>query len=675
MERSTSDRSVASSNPPSPAIHAKAQLAPERPSPVAPLAQPQPEAYVSPPAKPTEAQRASIEPKAPEQKAPIAAAAKASVQPEVQRAEAVPSAALNRKGRPVTFMMGGDEDESEEEEEDEAPAPAQRRPAAAAAPAKQQPAPTAAAIPAAAAPAETDEEGWSSDTTVDSEEERRTQALARRRAEEERQASMFQKIPVRSHSAADLRHAAPAAAAETTGPSPMLDSPPPVRGLLSSLFHPEQEPHPPPGQLAGRPHASAADLRHRPASSALALSRLTQPEAAAPTRSSRRAERSSGGGSSHAPQPTRTPSAHPVGDGGLRTSKSAVALPVLNTTASRSSTSISSLAVTAMSNSGGNGATSSRARKESLPHEGGAEQSAAHDAAGTVSPDAARSVGSSAALAHLSQLASTRRSSNARSSGALASLARRAASSDAPAPTLSHGSPSDRPRGPPSPRTEVAELAEAVRAQQQVPQQQSFSSSSSSPPTPEAMAAPSVAQHRAVPTPAGPAAMALAQTPRTTRRNMLRDELSESIRQNLLWERQSRNRMLGIGNPSAARQAEASRAAQQANAAIAQHHQQQMQAQGASAAHSQRPPVREGRNQTVLGGGPLRPLTSAAPPGATRSRSDHSGLVQQEQMRQERHELERRQQQQGGSGAATNNASSSRRLSSEYGNSFHTSGW
>jgi len=185
-----------------------------------------------------------------------------------------------------------------------------------------------------------------------------------------------------------------------------------------------------------------------------------------------------------------------------------------------------------------------------------------------------------------------------------------------------------------------------------------------------------VAQHRAVPTPAGPAAMALAQTPRTTRRNMLRDELSESIRQNLLWERQSRNRMLGIGNPSAARQAEASRAAQQANAAIAQHHQQQMQAQGAGAAHSQRPPVREGRNQTVLGGGPLRPLTSAAPPGATRSRSDHSGLVQQEQMRQERHELERRQQQQGGEGAAaTNNASSSRRLSSEYGNSFHTSGW
>ncbi|PWN37586.1 uncharacterized protein FA14DRAFT_114589, partial [Meira miltonrushii] len=39
----------------------------------------------------------------------------------------------------------------------------------------------------------------------------------------------------------------------------------------------------------------------------------------------------------------------------------------------------------------------------------------------------------------------------------------------------------------------------------------------------------------------------LPQSPRTTRRNMLKDELSESLRQNLLWERQSRNRMLGIG--------------------------------------------------------------------------------------------------------------------------------
>ncbi|KAK0551747.1 hypothetical protein OC861_002213 [Tilletia horrida] len=38
---------------------------------------------------------------------------------------------------------------------------------------------------------------------------------------------------------------------------------------------------------------------------------------------------------------------------------------------------------------------------------------------------------------------------------------------------------------------------------------------------------------------------AIAQTPRTTRRNMLRDELSESVRANLLWERQSRTRRMG----------------------------------------------------------------------------------------------------------------------------------
>lgn len=37
------------------------------------------------------------------------------------------------------------------------------------------------------------------------------------------------------------------------------------------------------------------------------------------------------------------------------------------------------------------------------------------------------------------------------------------------------------------------------------------------------------------------------QSPRTTRQNLLLDELSESLRQNLLWERQSRARMFGIG--------------------------------------------------------------------------------------------------------------------------------
>lgn len=38
-------------------------------------------------------------------------------------------------------------------------------------------------------------------------------------------------------------------------------------------------------------------------------------------------------------------------------------------------------------------------------------------------------------------------------------------------------------------------------------------------------------------------------SPHTTRQNMLRDELSESLRQNLLWERQSRARILGLGAP------------------------------------------------------------------------------------------------------------------------------
>jgi len=37
----------------------------------------------------------------------------------------------------------------------------------------------------------------------------------------------------------------------------------------------------------------------------------------------------------------------------------------------------------------------------------------------------------------------------------------------------------------------------------------------------------------------------LALSPRTTRRNMLSTELTESLRKNLLWERQQRNRSTG----------------------------------------------------------------------------------------------------------------------------------
>ncbi|GAA98779.1 hypothetical protein E5Q_05467 [Mixia osmundae IAM 14324] len=46
------------------------------------------------------------------------------------------------------------------------------------------------------------------------------------------------------------------------------------------------------------------------------------------------------------------------------------------------------------------------------------------------------------------------------------------------------------------------------------------------------------------------ATLAPPQTPRTTRRNMLAAELSESMRRNLLWERQIRNRAFGIAGPN-----------------------------------------------------------------------------------------------------------------------------
>ncbi|PWN24808.1 hypothetical protein BDZ90DRAFT_234757 [Jaminaea rosea] len=173
-------------------------------------------------------------------------------------------------GKPVKFALGGDDDDEFTDEEEEPPKPA------------AAPAPTSKATQLSPGPAEEevveedDEEGWSSDTSAEAEEERRKvqeAAERRRRNEQERQQEMFKKIPLRSKSAADVRMLGEhGRSSSDVGPrsgttTPRYDEEPqpqqvPVRGLLSSLFHPEQEPHSPPGQLHGRPHASAADLRH-----------------------------------------------------------------------------------------------------------------------------------------------------------------------------------------------------------------------------------------------------------------------------------------------------------------------------------------------------------------------------------------------------------------------------
>jgi hypothetical protein len=329
---------------------------------------------------------------------------------------------------------------------------------------------------------------------------------------------LFQKIPVRSASTADLPNIVPARPKTPLQASQPQVQPAPARGLLSSLFHPEQEPHPPPGQLHGRPHASAADLRGNSGAA------IVRPSSTTGHKSERRQHR----------PPSLIGSLPRASDPGgpLRASKSAVALPVLNTTTTLDA---------------GSGALESDAEDEYLT---------------TVSRPRGKSN-------------SSRRSTSRKSSRSEATVAESTASTERmlqqqQGPRQSRSASNDRSR------------------------ERAASASDNSPPAPpEPVQATGVSSHRReslpLPTPAAP------QTPRTTRRNMLRDELSESLRQNLLWERQSRNRMLGIGgNPSTA--------ASRATSAGAQ-------GSGAGDAPPVAPVARAPRRETVLGGGQLRPLT------------------------------------------------------------------
>lgn len=428
------------------------------------------------------------------------------------------------KSRPVKFDLGPAEDEDDDadytdEEDDVLPVEAS----------KTQPTVNQKSQPIEEEVVDDDDDdAWSSDASAEAEEERRRiQRVAEKRhqLEKERQSNMFKKVPIRSKSAADVRlptelepkaNSRPTTAVAGEASTPVQ---PAVRGLLTSLFHPDEAAQFPPGQLHGRPHASAADLRHVP-----------NPKAPPPrhekhsSRTTKASKDSDERRSTHHHRPPSLISGTPGGStdngGPLRTSKSAAALPVLN------------IAPSAVS--GG------QSGPEEVPFSSGSLVQQAEVASGA--PETQRS--------HHSRQRSRHDSSNS---------------------------------------TESVPLQDPVTT-------------------------PTVAAHRnALPAPIAP------QSPRTTRRNMLRDELSESLRQNLLWERQSRNRMLGIG-ANGPREAST-----------------QQQTQQGPPAPTSRPPRRE----TVLGNNLLRPLTQGPGPGqpttstsgrppATGSTEEHRNSQKQE---------------------------------------------
>ncbi|SPO21003.1 uncharacterized protein UTRI_00480 [Ustilago trichophora] len=542
--------------------------------------------------------------------APTHAVTRKPVPAEAQVPPPKAPAAASRKA-PVKFTMGGDETDSEEYEDESDDADA----------GKLAPAPSAAAETSTAKDGATKKQGkdedeiveaddgedddeWASDSEAEEQERRARQAAEaqrRKREEEERHRSMFQKQPIRSKSAADIRLLAPHEIS-SIGPSPPTQ---PVRGLLSSLFHPDEQ-HSPPGQLAGRPHASAADLRAKPTMS----SRRSPSEAARspPAVRRKRAHRDSSDSTSQAPRSLREGGF--AGLTGLKTSKSAVALPLLDTHITRSS-------------------TAGKAKQEEQSVTGDSHHSDG-SASSPDSPVAAASFGrpGSMALARLHALTNMKAHSK-RNSTSTASVeqetqahSRRHMSEvdvhlDREASSRSlrlEVSPDDRDFAIPS-RASLTNLAHSQQRQsapslasRHSDQQQSrvqrdhlgSGSRSNSEGLPSGHASQqsgtsvngpvSISRPRSslnLPEAAAP------QTPRTTRRNMLRDELSESLRQNLLWERQSRSRMMGIGAPMAPLN--------------------QPQPQAHPAGH---------RRDNVLNGNALRPLTSTGASAADRRNGD-----------------------------------------------------
>ena len=398
---------------------------------------------------------------------------------------------------------------------------------------------------------------WSSASSTDSEELQRRVVARRKQEEVERQQSMFQKKPIKSASTADVRNVGRRSSAPIEGSNnvepPSLPIQPAVRGLLSSLFHPEEGPHPPPGQLAGRPHASAADLRMKPSRQAESRPRTEDFKMTT------------------IPSTTQVPS---IGGGALKLSKSAVALPVLSTLGSRSEA------------------------KRGHEAKGSRDSAVFDDDESADGSEGGSEYGTSEALARLNQLAYKKKEKQREGKRQSKSRQSNKSLNVEVAPELDE------------------ETIMAIRRR-------------------EAGATPVLAGSRPgsqVPETSMP------QTPRTTRRNMLRDELSESLRQSLLWERQSRNRMLGIG-------ALDSNPRNQGNQSSA----------GDNRSRSMN------RNQTVLGGGQLRPLTSSS--------SVTNMGEQQPQQRQQR-----RQQQMNSTDEATSNSNVNTAHRS-YTGDFHHAGW
>jgi hypothetical protein len=526
---------------------------------------------------------------------------------------------------PVTFTMGSMEDESDFEDEEEEERHNVQRAAVGA-----QKASAAEKRPQGPADLEEAVEGdssgdWSSDTSEDPEEERRREEEKRRQQERERIDSMFKKIPIRSQSAADVRLLDP-----NTRPSNDVMAAPtaPARGLLSSIFHPEEQhhrhaKHASEGLAARRAHASAVDVAHMMRQTPMKERKIRKG-----SESSRHDD------STQSDVLIRAPSFGNLGvlgstGGGLKMSKSAAALPVLSTLGSR--TSAAAPPSTTSSTHAGHVQKRSSSTHRAVFAGDESDNEDRDDATlitGSSVAGASANSGSFAggsAMDRLNELAQTRLSSKSRNGRPL-SLRSSASEQDADRRRMSGGSSASVGAGN-AKRTSMSSLDVQVRPdleEDTIRQQRRTSMPFEAP----AVSAPihlPVRSKSVVNVPD----VGLPQSPRTTRRNMLRDELSESLRQNLLWERQSRSRMLGLGTNATAATTQTGNAitaaplsSQHADGLPSSSHHSRSSSAGRITSPTQQPHSHHHRPQSVLGGNALRPLTTRNSSSTSNSNRD-----------------------------------------------------
>ncbi|WFD06507.1 hypothetical protein MVES1_001854 [Malassezia vespertilionis] len=447
-----------------------------------------------------------------------------------------------KKKNPIVFVTGGEELGSDEEEVLET-AELQD---------KQRAAPKAAA--------EADDDAWSSDDAAEEEEERQRQAervnaQQKRKEEEERERlDMFKKRPIRSASLADLPLV-------NKTKEPPVDAKPladvalgNTRGLLSTIFHPPREKDAPTYNTnSGAPRSRVGNKNNTRAGKTISFTDLPQRSMSSIDNTRNTSTPSLIANTLTSQRRASTTNV------AMERSKSAIALPLLNVTSLRSSTHVRALELQ-------RNASGASLNRGASSDSGSLCAESREQVLGQASSDlqappmmSSRSTGARARLSALAKghlLDAEKASDNklvtlVRSYSAAGMMLQgqegknvkyRRQRSSSPPVRLNRGDSPDE-----GPFLEL--LVDQNSTEVDFSRLRNVPQTTDDVPTPDGH---TLSKHATsmIQLPAQKTDIVPALSPRTARNNMICDELSESVRENLLWEKQSRARFFGKDMPT-----------------------------------------------------------------------------------------------------------------------------